>query len=79
MGRPRLKRLFPIALSLDAAAEALQCPKRLLRAAVYESCMLPAYRVGQLVRVRVVDLSDWVATFPRAVKQQRKSSNGNPR
>ena len=43
MPRQRLKRFFPIALSIDAAAEALQIPRSVVHRAIYMTAELPAY------------------------------------
>jgi hypothetical protein len=75
MGRARKNRIFPAALSIDACAEALSCPRSKIAAAVYKTGELPAY-VGsnRSVRVLVKDLVAWVeSTWPRAVKRRSKS------
>ena len=43
MGRARKTRLFPLSLSIDAAADALSCPRRAISEAVYLTGTLPAY------------------------------------
>ena len=76
MGRPRLKRLFPIALSLSAAAEAIQVPRRVLAEAIYIDGTLPAFvgPTNSIRRVIASDLEDWIReTWPRAtIKRQIK-------
>lgn len=80
---PRARSLFPVALSLEAAAKAIKVPTRIIREAVYTTGELPAYRgpSGGRVRVIVRDLEDWIrATWPRAViarKIKRSVSHGN--
>jgi hypothetical protein len=78
MGRPRLKRLFPIALSFDAVAEALQIPRHVIHDAIYTTAELRAFECGQCRRVLVEDLVAWVKTWPRAAiarKIKRSKSN----
>jgi hypothetical protein len=66
MARARLKRLFPIALSTDAAAEALQIPRHVVHDAIYVTAELRAYEAGQRKRILVKDLIAWVEqTWPR--------------
>lgn len=75
MPRPRKHSLFPIALSVQAASDALGLDKngRFVREAVARG-ELPAYRArGRRERVLVVDLVEWVRSWPRAkIKQQLK-------
>ena len=81
MGRQRLKRLFPIALSVDAAAESIQTPRRVLHEAIYETAMLRAYEgPNNSRRILVKDLIEWIEqTWPRAAiarKIKRSKTNG---
>jgi hypothetical protein len=74
---PRARKLFPIALSIEAASKAIACPARVLRAAIYQTGELPAYRgpSNNITRVLVRDLENWIATtWPRATiaRQIRK-------
>jgi excisionase family DNA binding protein len=74
MGRQRKRALFPIALSADAAAEALQVPRRAIADAI-KSAELPAYAgPGRRIRITVTDLVAWVQTWPRATIKQRSQS-----
>lgn len=62
MPRARLKRLYPIALSVDALAEALGVHRRLLLAAV-RAGELPVYQLGTKRRVLVCDAVEYVRTY----------------
>lgn len=78
MGRPRKRALFPIALSIDSAAEALSIPRRVVADAIYKTAELPAYAgPGRRVRCRVSDLSAWVGTWPRATIKRRLKERNN--
>jgi hypothetical protein len=72
MGRPRKTRLFPVALSIDAAADALSCPRSRISEAVYLSGELPAYQgPNHSVRILVKDLTAWIErTWPRPIKRK---------
>jgi hypothetical protein len=72
MGRERKTRLFPIALSIDACADALSCPRSKISEAVYLSGELPAYAgPNRSVRVLVKDLTAWIErTWPRPIKRK---------
>jgi hypothetical protein len=64
----RASKLFPMALSLSAACDALGVSRAALRRAVYVEATLAAY-VGpnRSVRILVPDLCDWVRReWPRA-------------
>jgi len=55
----RLKRLFPVALSPAALADALQISRRKIDAAIrFEG--LPVYRSGLARRVLIEDACDWI-------------------
>ncbi len=62
--------LLPWALSLDAAADSLDVPLRLIKEAVYVHGTLEAYRIGNgpnaRVRVPTDALLAWVRTWDRA-------------
>jgi hypothetical protein len=69
VGRRRLKRLFAVALSLDAAAEAIQVPRRVLSDAAYVDGTLPIFQgpTNSIRRVLVSDLEKMIReTWPRA-------------
>jgi len=72
MGRPRKTRLFPVALSIDGAADALSCPRSKISEAVYLLGTLPAYSGPNCsVRILVKDLTAWVeTTWPRPTKRK---------
>jgi excisionase family DNA binding protein len=57
----RKTRLFPIALSVNGAAEAMSLPRRKLRDAIRDGHLI-AYQNGTHVRVLVEDLVAWVKT-----------------
>lgn len=54
----------PIAVSIKTAAAMTDLSETTIREAVGKN-KLPAYRVGRAIRVRVVDLEDWVASLTR--------------
>ncbi len=58
--------LLPWALSPAAAADSLDIPLRVIREAIYTSATLPAYLIGNRVRIPTDALLAWVKTFPRA-------------
>jgi hypothetical protein len=66
MGHMRRTRLFPVALSIPAAAESMKLPLRVIREAVYKYATLEAYIVEGRVRIPVVALVEWIKTYPRA-------------
>jgi hypothetical protein len=71
---PRARPIFPVALSLESAAKAIGVPSRIIREAVYTTATLPAYRgpSNNITRIRVCDLTDWIArTWPRAVIKRK--------
>jgi hypothetical protein len=79
MGRPRKTRLFPVALSIDAAADALSCPRSKISAAIYLDGTLPAYAgPNHSVRVLVKDLVSWVETWPRPTKRKYHKRKESP-
>jgi hypothetical protein len=70
---PRTRPIFPVALSIESASKAIECPRRVISEAVYSTATLPAYRgSNNSVRILVRDLADWIArTWPRAtIKRQ---------
>lgn len=75
MARERLKRLYPLALNLDAACAALSCSKTLLQEAADRGELL-CYanpRTGAK-RFIVEDLVLWVrATWPQSNYRSNKS------
>jgi hypothetical protein len=73
MGRMRKRALFPIALSLDAAAEALQCRRKTLSDAVTAG-LLPLYQDPTSPRQRVLctELADYIRiNWPRTEIKRR--------
>jgi hypothetical protein len=72
MGRARKRLLFPVALSIDGAADALKIARRRIAEAIYETGELKAYQgPGRSVRVLVADLTDWVRTWPLTELRKR--------
>lgn len=53
-----------IAASVKTAASLLDCSESTIREAINKE-ELPAFRVGRAIRVRVVDLEEWVSTRTR--------------
>jgi hypothetical protein len=80
MGRPRKNRLFPVALSIDACADALSCPRSKISEAVYLSGELAAYAgPNRSVRILVKDLVAWVErTWPRPIKRKYHRKKETP-
>lgn len=77
---PRTRPIFPIAVSIEAAAKAMKVPARVIRDAVYVAAELPAYGgPGNRVRIIVRDLEQWVReTWPRAtIARQLKRSRSH--
>jgi hypothetical protein len=62
MGRIRRKPLWPIALSLDSAADAMQCRRKTLADAIRIGT-LRAYRdpTSKRIRITVRDLENYIA------------------
>jgi hypothetical protein len=73
MGRPRKRALFPVALSLDSAADALQCRRKTLADAIGAG-LLTAYQdpTSRRQRVLVSDLIDYIRVhWPRAQRRKK--------
>ena len=72
---PRARGLFPVALSIQAAATALKIPARVVSEAVYSTCELEAHKApsGGRVRILVRDLETWVRSWPRATIKRKIS------
>ena len=70
MARARKHRLFPVALSLQSAAEAMQIPVRIVREAAYSGALEARLLPGKRIRCTVASLVSWWATFPRATKRR---------
>lgn len=71
---PRHRSLFPVALSIQSASDALELDSncRVIREAI-ASGKLPAYAGrGQRVRILVADLTEWVRTWPRAKQRSQQ-------
>jgi hypothetical protein len=58
--------LLPWALSPGAASDSLDVPLRIIKEAIYVHGTLPAYLIGNRVRIPTDALLAWVKTFPRA-------------
>jgi len=63
MGRRRIKPLFPVALSLDSAATALDVRRKYLADHVADGT-LPAHIIDQRTRIAVVDLVAFLKSHP---------------
>lgn len=66
MGRARVSRLFPVAVSPSMAAELTKLPLRVIREAIYSEATLEARVVNGRVRIPVPSIIEWLKTFPRA-------------
>jgi excisionase family DNA binding protein len=64
---PRTRPIFPIALSIQAASDALDVPRASIEQAVSNG-ELPAHAgPGRRVRILVADITEWIRrTWPRA-------------
>jgi hypothetical protein len=79
MGRERKQRLFPVALSIDGCRDALSCPRSRISEAIYLTAELPAYAgSNNSVRILVVDLVEWVRTWPRATAKREYHKRKHP-
>lgn len=69
---PRTRPIFPIAVSIQAASDALDIPRRVVAEAVTLG-ELAAYRApsGRRIRITVADLTAWVRTWKRHTIKQR--------
>jgi hypothetical protein len=74
MGRARVSKLFPVAVSISMAAELTKLPVRLVREAIYKTGELEARIVGNRVRIPVESIVAWLRTFPRATLHRLKGS-----
>ena len=76
MGRARVSRLFPVAVSISMASELTKLPVRVVRDAAYNGA-LEARAIGNRVRIPVESIVAWLRTFDRAtlfrIKKGRKS------
>lgn len=72
MGRPRKRALFPVALSIDSAADALAIPRRVIADAIKTADLEAFQGPGKRIRIPVAPLVDWVRRWPRAT--QRRTS-----
>jgi hypothetical protein len=63
MARVRLKKLWPVALSLDAASEALQVRRKYLSDAIAAG-NLDAHVIDHRVRIAVADLVAFLKSHP---------------
>jgi excisionase family DNA binding protein len=73
MGRQRKTIFSVVALSIDAAALALQVPRHAVADAI-KAAELPAHTgPGKRIRITVADLTEWVKSWPRAEIKRRLS------
>lgn len=73
MPRKRVTRLFPVALSPAALAEALTIPVAIIRDAIADAS-LPCHDIRNRRRVLVRDAEAWVKRWPRSVIRKRLAS-----
>jgi hypothetical protein len=72
---PRARPIFPIAVSIQAASDALDIPLSVVNRTV-RTGELAAYRgAGGRIRIATVDLVAWVKSWPRATKQTRNETH----
>ena len=74
---PRTRSLFPVALSVQSASDALRIPRRVVAAAVAVGELEAFQGPGRRIRIPVESLVAWVRTWPRATTKQRSVPNGN--
>ncbi len=68
---PRARPIFPVAVSIQAASDALDIPRRAVAEAI-KAAELPAFRgPGRRIRITVADLTEWVRSWPRATKRSQ--------
>lgn len=67
MATPRVKRLFPVALSISALAESLGIDRRHIDRAVRDGT-LPQYQIGVAKKILVEDAVRWVRENWKRVK-----------
>jgi len=74
MGRPRKSTVWALAVSLDSAAEQLQCRRKTLADAV-DAGLLPLYQdpTSRRSRVLVVDLIEYIREHWPRITTRRKS------
>lgn len=59
MSRPRVKKIFPIALSASAAATAMDLPPAHIKRAVASGALVAREGPGNRARILVADLIEW--------------------
>lgn len=69
---PRTRPLFPVALSIQGASDALDIPRRVVADAVAGGALEAYAGPGKRIRIPVVCLVDWVRRWPRASKRSRQ-------
>lgn len=76
MSGTRTRPIFPVAVSITAAADALDIPRIAVADAVRLG-ELPAYHgPGRRIRITVADLTAWIKnTWPRATRQTKGVPN----
>lgn len=73
MGRPRKTQLFPVAVSIDAAAAHLSLPRASIVEALARGELTAHSGPGRRVRITVPELVRWVETWPRYEIKRRVS------
>ena len=72
MARRRNSRIFPLALSIDAAADALAIRRATIIAAIRTGALTARKSDGGRIRVSVHDLIAWFSTWPIAELKHRQ-------
>ena len=72
MARSRAKRIFPIALSVASAAEAMELPPAHIDRAVASGALVAREATGHRVRVTVPDLESW---WHATIRAQRNGAS----
>jgi hypothetical protein len=75
VGRPRVRKIFPIALSLSAAATAMDLPLAHIKRAVASGALVAREGPGRRIRCTVLDLTEWWAVEHPRVTEQRSQSH----
>ena len=70
---PRARPIFPVALSIQSASDALDIPRRVVAEAVTLGDLAAYSGPGKRIRILVPDLVAWVkSSWPRRTKRSEK-------
>jgi hypothetical protein len=73
VGRPRVRKIFPIGLSASAAATAMDLPPAHIRRAIECGALEAREGPGHRVRIVVSDLIEWWKTsHPRVTRKRSR-------